>query len=271
MRLSPLLLVLFLAACGPTTAPTETPTPTVTAAPTPEAPPADCSALVADYLAAREALNHCERDEDCAQFWPGVCPQGAWYGHVQGDHASVSAATEALTSSCVLPECEPPRRLGMARCQDGRCIEGRTPPRPDGFGDCWDTRITWTRIGRNDGDSYPHLQGITPLFGVGVPAPGSLRVSADVACTDCAIHLSERNPGMGSPVEGLAFTPASRQPSALGRWIHREFPVATEPHYLAVIGGEQASMRVWIELLDEQGRPMEPDRRGVTHQRTCED
>jgi hypothetical protein len=284
MRTSIVLLLLALLGCGPATtdaAPQATP---IEEAPTPaEASAQECRALVRDYLDARDAANSCARDEDCAEIFPGLCPNGPYYVQVDGDRAPIDAAATALSTRCVLPECEMPRPLGIARCDDGTCVEGRTPPMDNGLTSCWDTEITWLQPGRaRVGDSYPYLQGITRLFGVGVPGPGLLRVTAELGCDGCALQVSETNPSMGSPLAGRPFTPAptepdavtpstGRAPPAMGEVVQLEYDVVAAPHYLAALGGERAGMRIEIELLDPKGQPMAVDRRGETHLRICED
>lgn len=265
------------------TAPAESETkPAEAAAPVGRGEPATpCVRAEARYLERRAQANTCERDDECAEIWPGPCPHGPYYAEVTADFSEIDAAEVAMGKVCEVVECEMPRPLGIASCEEGRCVRGRTPPAETADESCWDTRVTYLWPGREVvADAREHLQGITPLHAVGVPREGTLRLSARLGCDGCEPWVSEGNPGMASRMEGQPFTPeprdpgevrpvTSRAPPALGRTVHLEFPVRPGPYYIATLGGT-GGVTYEVSLLDSAGAPMEPDRRGVVHLRTCE-
>lgn len=248
----------------------------------PLGPDATCEQREAHYLDLRAKENRCERDGDCAEIYPGLCPHGPYFMHVAGDHASIDAAARAVAEGCEMSECEMPMPLGISRCEAGRCVKGRTPGKDGPMKSCWDTQVTYMRTERPYlGSSSEHLQGITPLHAVGVPAAGTLRISARLGCTDCALKVSEHNTGMSNLIKGKPFTPAprdpakirpvtSRAPPAMATVLHLEFPVTPGPYFIATIGGAPADVQYEVSLSDGSGAAMEPDRQGRVHLRICE-
>ncbi len=239
-----------------------------------------CTLAEARYLEARRAENRCERDDDCAEIYPGPCPQGPYYMHIDGDHAALDAAATAMAEVCEAADCEMPMPMGIAHCEAGRCAKGRSAPKDGPKTSCWDTKVTYMRPGRPYlASAYEHQQGITPLHAVGVAGEGTLRISWRRDCTSCALKVSEHNLGMAQLVTGKPFTPAPRDPSVIrpvtsrsppaGATEHLEFPVKPGPYFIAAIG-EAGEVQYEIELLGADGTAMTPDRRGVVHRRICE-
>lgn len=241
----------------------------------------ECKLAIADYLRLREGHNHCVKDEDCAEIYPGPCPQGPHYMHVADDHAALDAAVTEMNRACETAVCEMPRRLPIARCEAGRCERGRRASERGPHTSCWDTQITYMQAGHPYiASSYEHLQGITPLHAVGVPAEGTLRVSTRADCSTCALMVSEHNTGMASLIKGRPFTPVpddpmeikpvtSRSPPA-GPAQHLEYTVKPGPYFMAIIGGT-GQVQYEVELLDSGGAPMVPNLRGRVYTRICED
>lgn len=251
-----------------------------TKAPPPEREDGACTLAEARYLEVRRAQNHCERDDDCAAIYPGPCPQGPYYMHIDGDHAVLEAAVTAMAEACEEADCEMPMPKGIAHCDAGRCVEGRSPPVDGPKTSCWDTRVTYMRPGRPYlASAYEHQQGITPLHAVEVAGEGTLRISWRRDCTGCALNVSEHNLGMARLMTGTPFTPEPPDPSVIrpvtsrsppaGATEHLEFPVKPGPYFIATIG-ETGEVQYDIELLDAEGRAMIPTRRGVVHRRICE-
>lgn len=245
------------------------------------APQTECDRAQARYLEARASANRCERDAECAENWPGVCPHGPYYAHVRADRTAIDEAAAAIDRACEPADCEMPMPLGIAHCEAGRCIRGRAKPESTADESCWDTQVTYMAGDRMViADAYEHLTGTTPLHAVGVPREGTLRVSATLGCDACQLRLSPSS-GFGSPLVGTLFTPEpdpdpaaivpvpSRSPPAMGREVHQEFAVQPGPYFMAVVGATGV-VSYEVELRDAAGAPMEPDRRGVVHLRVCE-
>lgn len=287
LRPSCLLAALLVAACAGASDPPPSPTQdAVLPAPPPGEPapaePTDaCGRARGHYFELRAKGNHCTRDDDCAEIYPGICSDGPYYVHVTADHAALDDAAAALVDACEIPACEMPIPLNIAHCEAGRCEPGRTAP-PGGSKSCWNTKITYMESDRPYlGSSYEHLQGITPLHAVSVPAAGTLRISARIGCADCELMVSEHNTGMARLVKGTPFNPEpedptkigpmpSRSPPPLAKTLHLEVPVTPGPYFFAAIGGA-GETQLEVSLRDAGGRVMTPDRRGEIHLRICED
>jgi len=287
-----LLLAIGCAGTDPGPAPSQAaPEPPPPAAVEPTVPPRQdppppggdaCEQARVHYVELRARENHCTRDDDCAEIHPGVCSQGPHYVDVAADHAALEAAARAFTAACVIPACEMPMPLGIAHCEAGRCEAGRSSPRGDSKS-CWDTRITYMEMNvPSIVSTYEHLQGITPLHAVGVPSPGTLRISAQLGCTGCELKVSEHNTGMARLAKGTPFTPEPKDPMAVGpmpsrsppplaKALHLEFPVTPGPYFIAIIGGDPDEAQLEVSLRDAGGKAMVPNRQGVVHQRICED
>lgn len=259
-------------------APTPSPSPTPSALP----PGSSCAQHIAHYREVRGAENHCERDSDCAEIYPGPCSEGPYYTHLDSDHTATRTAERAMADACEQGPCEMPMPLGIAHCETGRCRAGRTPPPEGPNKSCWDTRVTYMLTTfPYVATSSEHLQGITPLYAVGVGQAGTLRISADLGCTDCRLMVSEHNPGMSRLITGKPFTPTpvepgeirpstSQSPPVLATTHHLEFPVEPGPYFIATVGGAPAGVQYEVSLLDAKGASMQPNRVGVVHLRTCE-
>ena len=236
-----------------------------------------CALAEAEYEKVRDAGNTCRDDADCAEIFPGPCPQGPYYVHVQGDHAAIKAAAAAMAVGCPLVECEQPMPLGIPRCNAGRCESGRPAPEPG----CTDTRITYMDADRSYiGEAHPTVAlGVGPLHAVGVPRHGVLRLIATVAGEDHEPWVAALGSESVVPIEGTAFVPEadeegtppapSRGTPASARHVHREFALAPGA-YLVGTRGASGEVRYRAGLRDERGKPMAANRRGVVHLRSCE-
>ncbi|MEM7151343.1 MAG: hypothetical protein AAF799_00805 [Myxococcota bacterium] len=237
-----------------------------------------CELARSEYAALRDAGNQCREDADCAEIYPGTCPQGPYYVNVAGDHAAISAAAAAMRVACGDVECEPPLSLGIARCAAGRCESGPRPAEPG----CTDTRVTYMDGGRPTiGESHPTRGlGGGPLHAVGVPRSGTLRLTATVSGEDRQPWVAALQSTSVVPIDGTDFMPEadamgtvrpvpSGAPGSRARRVHREFTV--EPGvYLVGTRGAPGEVRYEAGLRDEHGKPMAVDRRGVVHLRSCE-
>jgi hypothetical protein len=230
-------------------------------------PSGDCGSLHARYLAVRASLDRCERDGDCAEIWPGLCPHGPHYVHRESDVPGLSAIEQRILDECPVAECEKPEYLGIARCEAGRCVAGREPPREGPLESCWDTEETYLADGgRVQGITQEHLRGVTPLVVYGAAAPGTLRITVEWSpyCDDCRLEISEHNSGMASLVEGTRRREGPVEEIAL--------PATPGPYYL--VGrraGPSVPFLVVATLVRADGLPAASTLHGVSWQRRCED
>lgn len=146
----------------------------------------DCEGLVADYLAKRAAASHCKHDSDCAEMWPGLCPQGPYYVNRTADVAPIVAREVAILKNCSTPECEPPMELGIAHCEAGTCARGRTPSTSGGAKSCWDFRETNLEAdGITDAETVVKVKSTTPHIVISPAAAGTLELEV----TPGAYHM----------------------------------------------------------------------------------
>ncbi|MBN1771815.1 MAG: hypothetical protein JXB32_11170 [Deltaproteobacteria bacterium] len=229
-------------------------------------PPGACAALEARYLSVRASLNRCERDDDCAEIWPGLCPHGPHYVHREADVPGLFAVERRFYAECPVSECEKPERLGIAHCEAGRCVPGRepAPERPDES--CWDAQETYLEDGRRESAATEeHLRGLTPLLAYGAAASGTLRLEVDWGdnCPDCRLEISEHNSGMASLVEGVRHREGGRETIAL--------PATPGVYYLlGRRAGPSISCLVTVSLERTDGAPAVSTLHGVSWQRRCE-
>lgn len=241
---------------------TETTDPAPELAPTEPLDAEGCTEAIALYLERRAALNHCEVDSDCAEMWPGVCPHGSYYIDRAADVSTLYALVDQIEGSCELPECEPPIWLGPGRCEDGVCVDGRTPPDDT----CWDIRVEYLESGGGfSTETVAGIRGSTPLHAIGAPAAGTLSLTVGWGdCSDCELRISEHNSGMANLVQGTRERVGERETI--------ELPVTPGPYYL--LGYSPTGphrLTVSIEMLDSAGQRREADLHGVAWQRVCED
>jgi len=244
-------------------------------------PLSECERLERRYLQLRSAQNRCERDSECAEIHPGLCPHGPYYVHVDAEHGGIAAAAEAAVNACASNRCEKTMPLGIAHCEAGRCVRGREAPESGPDESCWDTRVTYMDPGWPYlGQAHEHLTGTTPLYAVSVAAPGVLRISATLGCEGCELQVSEHNTGMSNLIGGTTFVPepddpkairpvTSRAPPAFGTEVHLEFEVRPGPYFIAALGAP-GQVQYELSLRNASGEAMAPDRRGVVHLRICE-
>lgn len=226
--------------------------------------------MIRDYLARREALNHCDREDDCAEVWPGLCPQGPYFIHQASDLPSVLALVRQIGERCTIPECEPPMNLAPAGCVAGRCVAGgrsRVPPE-EPMMSCWDTPMDNLE---NGGTAFAEIQedyrGPTPLHVYGVPSAGHLAIEVrwPPACGDeCRLDISEHSSGMSRLVQGER----SRQ----GTTQTIELPVTEGDYFLLGRGPSTAgSVLLKIEHRASDGTRPPSARHGRAIERLCED
>src|SRR5690606_41557879 len=142
-----------------------------------KSPKDDCDAAVDGYLARRKALDHCERDSDCAEIWPGLCPHGPYYIHREAEVEAVWAIERRIEEHCEVPKCEPPMKLGIAHCDAGRCRPGREPPPTDEKESCWDYRETHLEAGGTaQAQTTSAIRGVTPQLVIAPAHAGRLRL-----------------------------------------------------------------------------------------------
>jgi hypothetical protein len=225
-----------------------------------------CGALIKKYLSERKKLNQCERDIDCAEHWPGLCPHGAFYAHRESDMSAVRAVSTQIHKTCVLPECEPPEQLGIAHCQNKVCVRGRSKPVETDLESCWDYEETYLEgKGRRSATTTKHQQGITPRMVLGVPGNGTvtLKVSWPASCAGCRLEVSEHNSGMAGLVKGTRTKVGGVETIVL--------PVTQGPYYLMGFS-ESGGERYWleVELLDVANKPAGSTLHGVAWRRLCE-
>lgn len=238
-----------------------------------EGPIADCEAAIAEYLSRRKALDHCERDFDCAEIWPGLCPHGPYYIHREAEIAPVWSLARRIEKHCEIPECEPPMALGIARCERGHCVSGR-PPAKKGDESCWDFReIHLEAKGSEQARTEPAIRGITPHLVIAPKSAGRLRLQVEWprACTDCTLLVSEHNSGMARLLD---TTPKSTTDTMRnGKPMRREtieLQVTPGPYHMVAKSAVAADVFVSTELVDESGAPGQVTRHGESWMRMCE-
>lgn len=229
-------------------------------------PAGDCGALTARYLSVRASFDHCERDGDCAELWPGLCPHGPHYVHREADVPGLFAIEQRIYAECPVAECEKPQRLGIARCEAGRCVPGRAAAPEQPYESCWDTEETYLEDGRREGAvTHENFRGLTPLLVYGAAAPGTLRVELDWGenCPDCRLEISAHNSGMASLVEGQRRREGGRETI--------ELPAGPGPYYLlGRRAGPSYPYLVTVTLERTDGLPAAATLHGVGWQRRCE-
>ena len=233
------------------------------ASPTEPMTEAACAEAFAEYRELRASLNHCEIDSDCAEIWPGVCPHGPYYIDRGADVSELFALVDRIEDGCLLPDCEQPMRLDPARCDAGKCVEGRTPPAAD---TCWDFRLEYLASGRRHStETVAHQQGITARAAVGVAEAGEMSVTVHWGdCPDCALRISEHNSGMANLVDGERTRVGERETI--------ELPVTPGPYFMMAMSPTSPHpVTVTVDLIDEAGRPAQTNLHGVAWQRVCED
>jgi hypothetical protein len=273
---------LLLVACTPTsperTEPAEVvepPAPAKVAPPQmPEPTVGDtCGQQIADYLAARGKLSHCETDSDCAEMWPGLCPHGPYYIHRDADVGPIVALERAIMASCEIPECEPPIELGIAHCDNGTCASGRAAPVSQGHESCWDVRETWLEAdGGATATASSKLQGITPHVAIAPAAAGTLVLEVDwpAGCADCRLLVSEHNSGMSRLITAKSTrTQAERNGEPMLRE-RLELPVTPGPYHMVGMAGTDTNYVIRADLRDAAGERGRVTRHGVGWQRMCE-
>lgn len=287
-RLAAACLLTGLLACTPSTAPPQPDSPRA-ATPEPPPPPAqppeaatpavdevdlDCEQSIAQYLKRRTALNHCERDEDCSEIWPGLCPHDPYYIHRDADIEPVWALARSIEERCEIPECEPPIELGPATCRQGRCERGRAPAPQSEHESCWDYEETYLESpGAHGGQAATAIQGITPHLVIVPEVAGPLQIDIDwpPGCTDCTLLVSEHQSGVANLLD---TTPKSRTPTERnGDPIERhriELRVTPSPYHLIPKASKPVDYFLRTRLLDASGKPAKATRHGTAWIRMCE-
>jgi hypothetical protein len=249
--------------------PHEDPPPSDTALPSPAG--VDCEGMLADYLAARAALSTCAQDSDCAEMWPGLCPHGPYYIDRAADVAPVIAREVAIMKTCSTPECEPPMELGIARCDAGKCVRGRSAPTSKS---CWDFRETNLEAnGATDAETVAKITGTTPHLVISPAAAGTLALEIDwpPSCTDCKLQISEHNSGMARPVSPAGTSSDVERHGAPIRRQRIELAVKPGPYHMIATSAAPVRYVVRAQLKTESGEIGKVTRHGVGWQRMCED
>lgn len=238
-----------------------------------ETPIADCNAAIAEYLTQRKALDRCARDSDCAEIWPGLCPHGPFYIHREADIEPVRALARRIDAGCLIPECEPPMELGIARCDEGKCVRGRSAP-PGDPKPCWDFRETHLEAdGAEQGRTVQKIVGTTPQIVIAPAQAGRLTLTVQWprACTDCKLLVSEHNSGMSRLVD---TTPKSTRETTRGRDTMRqdtiELQVTPGPYHMIGTSSAPVDFFVHADLIDAEGKPGRVTRHGDAWTRMCE-
>lgn len=243
--------------------------------PTPPPPPSaePCERKIERYLAERAELSHCEADSDCSEMWPGLCPHGPYYIHRDADIAPVFQLEAEIMKSCEVPECEAPIELGIARCEGGRCVQGRSAPASSGHESCWDYQEIWLEgDGSASGKTAKNLQGITPHVAIAPAQAGALMLEIDwpAGCVNCRLMISEHNSGMSQLIEPRSVrTDAERNGQPIVRE-RLEFPVTPGPYHMVALADSDADYLIRAGLRDEAGGRGRVTRHGVGWQRMCE-
>lgn len=276
------LLALLAAACTSTT---PEPKPTADAPPSdatprddppaadtalPSSANADCEGMLADYLAERAELSRCEHDSDCAEMWPGLCPQGPYYVNRTADVAPIIAREIAIMKTCSTPDCEPPMELGIAHCEAGTCKRGRAAPPKT----CWDFRETNLEAdGITDAETVTKIQGTTPHVVISPAAAGTLVLEVDWprSCSDCKLQISEHNSGMARLVSPAETSTDIERHGAPIRLQRIELPVRPGPYHMVATSTAPVRYLVRATLKTASGKPGAVTRHGTGWQRICED
>lgn len=251
--------------------------------PTPVVPSGSCEQQIADYLAKRAELSHCESDSDCAEMWPALCPHGPYYIHRDADAAAIIDLERAIMKGCEIPECEPPIELGIAHCEAGKCAPGRAAPPESAHESCWDYRETWLEAeGSESATTSSTIQGITPHIAISPAAAGVLVLEIDwpADCSDCRLSISEHNSGMSQLVVPKSTrTQAQRNGVPVVRE-RLELPVTPGPYHMIGMAGAEANCLgggcppsnyiIRADLRDAAGELGRVTRHGVGWQRMCE-
>ena len=111
-----------------------------------------------------------------------------------------------------------------------------------------------------------HVRGITPVFVVGLPVDGAMRVDIEWAksCKKCRALISEHNSGMANLVAGKRSTKGQLETIELPAKAGLYFMIA-----LSESGGE--AMRIKVNLTTGDSKPVHATRHGIGWQRMCED
>jgi hypothetical protein len=232
-----------------------------------------CAQQITDYLSARAELSRCTSDSDCAEMWPGLCPHGPYYIHRDADITPIFDLERLIMDNCQLPECEPPMELGIARCEQGKCVSGRSAPASSKHESCWDYRETWLEaVGGASASTSSVIQGITPHLAIAPAAAGVLVLEIDwpADCADCRLLISEHNSGMAQLVTG---TSTRTQAERNGRPIVRErieLPVTPGPYHMLGMAAADTGYTLRADLRDQAGARGRVSRHGVGWQRMCE-
>lgn len=228
-----------------------------------------CEAVTKEYRVARDALNQCKRDNDCAESWPGLCPEGPFYIERDSNLAQLRALGTKVAAACGEPDCEQPPRLGIAHCEANRCQPGRADPPKSDAEDCWDYREThlepkaWTSA-----ETATAIQGITPHLVISPAQAGTLRMTIDwpEACADCKLLVSEHNSGMARLVEStVTSTETIKRGAETIRREHLEFAVTPGPYHLIGKAAAVVDYRLETDL-----QPPSVTRHGTAWARLCE-
>lgn len=234
----------------------------------------DCEGLVADYLAKRVAVSRCERDSDCAEMWPGLCPYGPYYVNRTADVAPIVAREVAILQNCSTPECEPPMELGIAHCEAGTCARGRTPSTSGGPKSCWDFRETNLEAdGITDAETVVKVKSTTPHVVISPAAAGTLVLELDwpASCADCRLQISEHNSGMAHPVSPAGTSSDATRNGEPIRRQRIELRVTPGAYHMVATSAAPARYLVRAQLSTASGELGTVARHGVGWQRMCED
>lgn len=270
-------LVAFLAACSSSSstpvdsASVDAKARDAAASPEPQTRPEDaCDAATTAYRAARDVLNFCERDLDCAEVWPGPCSQGPFYIHRHAAPDSLLDLGTEADAACGKPACQAAARLGIASCRDGRCIAGRPPAPETPDSSCWDYEVTYLEA--TDGvqaRTVSAVKGTTPHLVVHPDSAGTLRITATwpTSCDDCTLLISEHNSGMANLV---AIEPSDSAfiPSGL-RHTHT---LAVTPGPYHVVGRSETAVDFKVSsVFKATTGPSKVRSHGIAWPRVCED
>ncbi len=227
-----------------------------------------CDEGTAAYLELRERLDHCRRDDDCAEISEGLCPHGPVYADRYADPEALWAWEEALSERCPSPTCKPGEPLGIAHCERHRCVPGREPPgasKPD-RPRCYDIPVTFLEPQVRTYFRVETEAVDGPRLGLGMARKGHIKLFVDWrGCPDCSLELSRLH-----PVAGLSV-PARR----IRKGPHETIDIAASrsTYYLRFSPGPKAGkgrIRIRAQVETEGGDAMATRQHGKVWVRRCE-
>ena len=239
------------------------------------APPLDCAAEIDAHPSWRQDENRCAEDRDCAEIGPGLCPHGPYYVGRDRDLDELFAQERRIARNCKLPSCEPPKELGIARCDRGTCVAGRPPPVALAGKTCKTVRETHLEpIDGHDGTTVSGVAIGTPRIVVAPIGSSTVRVSVawPAECGDCQLLWwrgaeAERKV---LPAEANRTEDVTENGRKLRRSHYELRASVLNPLAMVPVSPKPVPYRLRAEVLDSTDHPGAVSRHGTSWDTECE-